>query len=167
MKTILYINYFEMAKQVILLGSAYDDPTATPIRNGGDMINDNFTELYDFNSTTNSQSMRRTVVQIGAWDMDTDSAKSVSWTLPSGHVIVNMKALIYPDSNETQQIYPIDYLNSVEGVYIVNGGISFLNNTFYLWRRTGTGYLFDAPEYNSASDNRGYIIVDYIHTSNI
>jgi hypothetical protein len=37
-----------MAKQVIYLGAAAGDNTGTKLRTGGDMINDNFTELYDF-----------------------------------------------------------------------------------------------------------------------
>lgn len=37
-----------MAKQVIVLGTTPNDSTGTPLRDGGDMINDNFTELYDF-----------------------------------------------------------------------------------------------------------------------
>jgi hypothetical protein len=35
-----------MAKQVILLGTTPGDGTGTPLDTGGDMINDNFTELY-------------------------------------------------------------------------------------------------------------------------
>lgn len=35
-----------MAKQVINIGTAYDDPTADKIRDGFDKCNDNFTELY-------------------------------------------------------------------------------------------------------------------------
>ena len=36
-----------MAKQTINIGSTADDGTGTTIRAGGDLINDNFTELYD------------------------------------------------------------------------------------------------------------------------
>jgi hypothetical protein len=35
-----------MARQAIDLGSAPNDGTGTSLRSGGDMINDNFTELY-------------------------------------------------------------------------------------------------------------------------
>jgi len=37
-----------MAKQVIDLGVVANDGTGTPLRTAGDMINDNFNELYDF-----------------------------------------------------------------------------------------------------------------------
>jgi hypothetical protein len=36
-----------MAKQVIDLGTVAGDGTGTPLRDGGDIINDNFTELYN------------------------------------------------------------------------------------------------------------------------
>ena len=36
-----------MAKQTINLGSSSNDGTGDPIRNGGDIINDNFNEIYD------------------------------------------------------------------------------------------------------------------------
>jgi hypothetical protein len=36
-----------MAKQTINLGASPNDNTGTPLRDGGDIINDNFTELYD------------------------------------------------------------------------------------------------------------------------
>src|SRR6056300_332312 len=36
-----------MAKQTINIGTVADDGTGTTIRAGGDLINDNFTELYD------------------------------------------------------------------------------------------------------------------------
>ena len=35
-----------MAKQVINIGTTDDDDTGTTLKAGGDMINDNFTELY-------------------------------------------------------------------------------------------------------------------------
>lgn len=51
-----------MAKQVINLGTTPNDGTGTDIRTGGDMINDNFTELYGFtdyavNATTSHLSL--------------------------------------------------------------------------------------------------------------
>ena len=36
-----------MAKQIIDLGTTPNDGTGTPLRNGGDIINDNFTEVYN------------------------------------------------------------------------------------------------------------------------
>ena len=36
-----------MAKQTINLGTFSNDGTGDPIRNGGDIINDNFNEIYD------------------------------------------------------------------------------------------------------------------------
>lgn len=39
-----------MAQQSINLGAAPNDKTGTPIRTGGTIINENFTELYDFKS---------------------------------------------------------------------------------------------------------------------
>ena len=35
-----------MAKQIINIGSSADDGTGTTIRAGGDLINDNFNEIY-------------------------------------------------------------------------------------------------------------------------
>ena len=36
-----------MAKQIVNIGSSPNDDTGDTIREGGDKINDNFTELYD------------------------------------------------------------------------------------------------------------------------
>jgi hypothetical protein len=36
-----------MAKQVINIGAVANDEDADDLRTGGDMINDNFTELYN------------------------------------------------------------------------------------------------------------------------
>ena len=35
-----------MAKQIINIGSSADDGTGTTVRAGGDLINDNFNEIY-------------------------------------------------------------------------------------------------------------------------
>lgn len=39
-----------MARQEINIGTTANDGTGTPLRVGGDMINDNFIELYDFHN---------------------------------------------------------------------------------------------------------------------
>ena len=44
-----------MAQQNINLGAAPNDGTGTPLRDGGDIINDNFTELYDVAGWANYQ----------------------------------------------------------------------------------------------------------------
>ena len=52
-----------MAKQTIFLGTTSNDGTGTKLRAGGDMINDNFNELYGWTGwqsrvdTTNTQSL--------------------------------------------------------------------------------------------------------------
>lgn len=40
-----------MAKQTIYLGATAGDGTGTTLRESGEMINDNFTELYDFGTS--------------------------------------------------------------------------------------------------------------------
>ena len=49
-----------MAQQIVNLGAYEDDPTADDIREGGDKINDNFSELYGFaNNILLKQSVSR------------------------------------------------------------------------------------------------------------
>lgn len=150
-----------MAQIDLNTGSSFDDPTADEVKTAFDSCQSNFDELYDYNDTYNPNSIKRAYVSIGAWDMDTDSSKSVAWTLPGGSILLGFQAFIYPDANETITVYPIDYMNNVEGDYIVNGGINWSNNSFALWRRGGSGYLFDAPEFNATNQTRGYILVEY------
>lgn len=42
-----------MAKQTINIGTVANDGTGTPLRDGGDLINDNFTELYNVGGWAN------------------------------------------------------------------------------------------------------------------
>tara|TARA_B100001093_G_C26411885_1_gene835963 strand:- start:161 stop:367 length:207 start_codon:yes stop_codon:yes gene_type:complete len=39
-----------MGKQIINIGASANDNTGDDLRSGGDKINDNFTELYNFDS---------------------------------------------------------------------------------------------------------------------
>ena len=43
-----------MAKQTISIGSTANDGTGTTIRAGGDLINDNFNEIYNYLGTDGS-----------------------------------------------------------------------------------------------------------------
>ena len=43
-----------MAKQTISIGSSANDGTGTTIRAGGDLINDNFNEIYNYLGTDGS-----------------------------------------------------------------------------------------------------------------
>jgi hypothetical protein len=49
-----------MAQQVIFIGTVADDHTGTKLRLGGDMINDNFTELYTAEALNTAKESNKT-----------------------------------------------------------------------------------------------------------
>lgn len=73
-----------MAKQVINLGSSYDDPTADPIRDGLDKCNDNFTELYAMPNTETQWNAKQTFVKPALYEsaqaINGDSINVIDYT---------------------------------------------------------------------------------------
>jgi hypothetical protein len=88
-----------MAKQVIALGTNPDDRTGTGLRTGGDMINDNFTELYATNALYYGLGLKFKTVTINAGfggDLDTPAALLVAPGTIKLDKIAFIMAAIFP-----------------------------------------------------------------------
>jgi hypothetical protein len=106
----------------------------------------------------NGTTLRRKLVAIGDWNMDSTAFVVVAHGL-TGQNIRRVTAFIRNDSGATAIWYPIDYEDINGGGTTTSGSILFGNTNIQLDRRT-SGF-FDDTNFNSTSYNRGYIIIDY------
>lgn len=143
-----------MAKQVIGIGSSYDDPSADKIRDGFDKVNDNFTELYN----CNPELEKSDVIPIGAWNMDSTASIDVPWDKYASNVFVScINVWIISDTIPSEQ-QPLNAWESVSG--LMQGGFDLYQGNIELRRRTGG--IFDSTAFDSIAMNRGYIHINYI-----
>lgn len=134
-----------MAKQVIGIGSSYDDPTADPIRHGFDKCNANFTELY--NSCIK--------VALGNWDMDTEGEITVP---------ISVDGTLYDVTNCSFSVMILNDAGDLIRDFNI-GGVATLSDFDLTLQRTESGY-FDSTSYNDANVNRGYLYI-YKHIGQI
>jgi len=134
----LFKKIIQMAKQVIGIGSSYDDPTADPIRDGFYKCNDNFTELYD----------SCIKFALGNWDMDTEGEITVPLSVDGTLFDVtncSFSVMILDDAGELIRDFNI-------------GGIATLSDFDLTLQRTESGF-FDSASYNASNVNRGYLYI--------
>jgi len=123
-----------MAKQTILLGTTPNDGTGDKLREGGEKINDNFTELYNNIFSISTKSANYTL-------LDTDYAiivdtAGVTMTLPSAtdtsgktFVIKNTSAgSITVDANGSETIDGnlTQTINTFDSITIISNNINWL-----------------------------------------
>ena len=96
------------------------------------------------------------VIEIGDWDMDTNSAKSVAHGISDFTKIETVTAFIRNDAATTARLL-VSMTSVVDGT--CNGGIDFDGTNVNL-TRVNSG-LFDSANYNSTSFNRGWITIQY------
>jgi hypothetical protein len=97
------------------------------------------------------------VVDIGAWDMDTNSTNLVAHGIADHTKILSIKIMIYADSGMTS-IYPDQLIDGATGSKAV--GATFINSTNISLSRQAGGF-FDAAGFSSVLINRGKIIIEY------
>jgi energy-coupling factor transporter ATP-binding protein EcfA2 len=95
------------------------------------------------------------VIQIGAWNMDSVSTKSVTHGLADVLKIRDISAMILDDAGTS--IRKLD--GNFDGVNF-NGGIDDISALSIVLQRFTTG-IFDDPEYDDAVINRGYLTITY------
>jgi hypothetical protein len=137
-----------MAKQTINIGSIANDGTGTPLRDAGDIINDNFNEIYSaIGDGTNLSSAFITASSI---DTLTNKSGNISqWTNDSGYITSvsetnDLTASVtwadVPDANITQssvtQHQAALSITSSQVSDLATSTISFTNKTF---NANGTG----------------------------
>lgn len=140
----------KMAKQVINVGSAYDDPDSDYGRPALIKCNQNFTEIYDALA-----GVSKVVIEIGAWNMNGDATKDVAYTIPSGKVMLTSKVTIYRDTGGG--VYKLDF---VDPSAAFSGGFYYDGTNFKLYRFSAL--TFDSANFDSTLINRGNIIVELI-----
>lgn len=106
----------------------------------------------------NSVTIKRKIVDIGDWDMDTNAQKNIAHGLDYTK-IRNVFILIRDDANIN--IRPLDWGGNT-GVLsgLPNGNWRLDAFGDVIATRGGTG-LFDSTDYNATSYNRGWVSIDY------
>jgi len=105
------------------------------------------------------------VIEIGDWDMLTNTAKTVVHGLADHKKIRGITAII---RNDADTIYfPIPYIypnNGPDAVGTDEAAIDYIDSTnVYLSMRNSGGYagVFDTTDFNATSYNRGWITIQY------
>jgi hypothetical protein len=104
--------------------------------------------------TTNAGGLKRTVLNIGAWNMSASQTATVAHGLTLAN-IRNVEGVIISDAGTT--FYSSGYIGAVGNVQWTTTTIDATNIT--LTRRPGGD--FDNASFSVAA-NRGYLIVDYV-----
>jgi hypothetical protein len=100
--------------------------------------------------------LNRAIIEIGDWDMDTDSSVSVS----HGLTLDKIRA-VYGTVRDDNNQYRLPFSFAVIGSGLSQISCYVLNTSVILQRST-SGW-FDSTSYNSTSYNRGWIIIDYVN----
>jgi hypothetical protein len=140
----------KMAKQLINVGSAYDDPDSDHGRRAMIKCNENFTEIYDALA-----GVTKVVIEIGAWNMNGDATKDVAYTIPAGKVMLSSEVTIYRDTSGG--VYKLDF---VDPSAAFSGGFYYDGTDFKLY--VISTMTFDSANFDSTLINRGNIIVELI-----
>jgi len=102
--------------------------------------------------------------QIGTWNMDSSPTKFVPIAGIDDTKIVELSAFIISDTGSGVYNKPIDYIDILSGSPtlsgIPSGSIKTSGGVVAIDRVTGG--VFDSTDYNSTSQNRGYVVVKYL-----
>lgn len=105
--------------------------------------------------------LRRTVVEIGAWNMDADSNKVVSTDVPYEKVR-GYNFVILADSSLGDFMYPTTSVVGLSGFeYGVAGVATSSSGDFQVTLSRAASGFFDSTNFNDPLQNRGYIIIEY------
>lgn len=100
------------------------------------------------------------VIEIGAWDMDTDSEKTVVHGM-AGIITKILSINIFIHDDLLAEVSPLNKFDNNNHPFLVGGGIYTIDNNLIYLRRT-TGGLFDSIAFNSILISRGFIVIHYI-----
>lgn len=94
---------------------------------------------------------------IGAWDMDTNTTKQVTWNIGAKYTRIVIIAVMIKD-DDALYLAPLDSFDAVGNT--PNGGIFYFSDVTIDLKRNAAG-SFNSINYNSLLVNRGYITVLY------
>lgn len=109
--------------------------------------------------TGNSVVLKTKVVEIGDWDMDTDSSVNVAHGVADPTKIRSVNVFIRHDTTAT--IYPLSRGDSpLAATPVLSGWVSQISGLSITLERT-TGGFFDSTVFNATSYNRGWAHIEY------
>ena len=158
-------NVVYIVDRDIVGGQNEADVYAIERKGGGKKIITHY--LVDVSTVTLQDQLLRTnngfgdaqikIIEIGAWNMDTDVVKIVTHDL-DGSKIIHVGGYVLEDSGAIPYRYPIPFMsNAGEPQLWVN---FWVNDTIYL--RILTSGVFDDFVFSSALINRGFLAITYI-----
>jgi len=142
-------------------GRVFDASYATPgiqyaADYSADFVDRSIPDVAWVNSYTDQ--IRRTIVEIGDWDMDANQTTTVAHGLTFSK-IRNVEGVIRNDANNI--FYSSGYIGASGNVQWTTTTIDATNVT--LTRRPGGGGgVFDDPAFSTTPFNRGWLIIDYV-----
>lgn len=113
---------------------------------------------FDETSSNVSKKIKKTVIEIGTWDMDSTASKGVSHGL-SAVDIRNVSVLILDDTFISSQM--LINSESLTGTSGVASTLVKVTGTEIVMSRATDGE-FDSNLYDSTSQNRGYITIEHV-----
>jgi len=153
-----------MAKQTINIGSSANDGTGSTIRDGGDLINDNFNEIYNlFGDGTSLSSTVFTIVD----ESSTESTISYGERLAiTGGT--NLTSAVSGDSVNVTLNSTITGLTSVQTETLTNAsGNLLVNSATYITEFRGGGSTEGQIQLNCAQNSHGQKIIAQPHSEGV
>ena len=154
-----------MAKQTINIGSSANDGTGTTIRAGGDLINDNFNEIYTAFSSDGSN-LSTTVLTI----VDESSTES---TISYGERLAitggtNLTSAVSGDSVNLTLNSSVTGLTSVQTETLTNAsGNLLVDSNTYITEFRGGGSTDGAIQLNCRNNSHGQKIMAQPHSEGV
>ncbi|MFA5423581.1 MAG: hypothetical protein WC374_06945 [Phycisphaerae bacterium] len=102
--------------------------------------------------------VRKKIIEIGDWDMDAANQKAVNHGLTPSK-IRDVRVIIRNDTNTSY--YPIDCFDDATDPSMHGGGVNEIRTLDIVFERR-TGGMFDGPNFDSTSYNRGWITIEYV-----
>ena len=155
-----------MAKQTISIGSIANDGTGTTIRAGGDLINDNFNEIYNYLGTDGSnltQSFSFTIVD----ESSTESTISLGerFAITGG---TNLTSAVSGDSVNLTLNSSVTGLTSVQTETLTNNsGNLLVDSATYITEFRGGGSTEGQIQLNCAQNSHGQKIKAQPHSEGV
>ncbi len=131
--------------------------SAGTLRFDGDRFAElNIAETLDAASAVSTTRLKKKIIEIGDWNMDTLTTKQVVHGLVDETKIRTITVVIRDDDNDTFR--PLN--STLDGTLVIQGAVREVDgDNIALTRLIGGG--FDSALFNSTSFNRGWITIEY------
>lgn len=139
----------ELATQAEVDGGTDQDRIVTP---------DTLAQTYTVLHVDGTDKLRRLIIDIGDWDMDSTTNLNVAHTIADFTKIRSIEAFVRNDADTAY--YPLAKIDA-GGTGNIQGGVSVWDSTNVTLSRLASGN-FDSADFNSTGYNRGFIVIEYI-----